>query len=462
MYHLKFLFKVSFGAMMVMILLFYNIPVFSQSSSLIDFATADWNGGSGWDDDCDGGLTNPQVNVYNGITVSVYIDPTNDNGEGSECGQAIVGYNSVHTALNSYADSKSSTGVRNLVRIAKDDDQSIYDPDPGEESTGVTITFSSPVLLRDFLFGAIHSYWEGQDETLTVTFYDAISGGDIVSADMVDTDPLGDGNPSTVVQNSGTYTVTPTGINTQEDVEFQVTTTAIQRIELSFTTEHAQTGTSEIGSMGMSGGFTIENSPIAVELISFTSTVAEGDVHLLWKTESEAGMTGYNVYRCTHENDRYEKINSAIIAAQNDPIENQYHFVDSPPMSGIYYYKLQQVEIDGTVSMHGPIMVNVETSVDSEPLTIHDYHLYGNYPNPFNPETTIRFDLPEANHVSLLIYDMHGRQIKQLRSGLYTAGRYDINWDATNQSGEKVSSGLYHCKLQAGEYSATHKMLLLK
>jgi len=91
-----------------------------------------------------------------------------------------------------------------------------------------------------------------------------------------------------------------------------------------------------------------------------------------------------------------------------------------------------------------------------------EYALHQNYPNPFNPITTIRYDLPEAGYVNVVIYDMMGHQIKQLISGSEVAGRKSVVWDSTNDYGKPVSAGVYMYRIQTGEYIQTKKMVLLK
>jgi hypothetical protein len=91
-----------------------------------------------------------------------------------------------------------------------------------------------------------------------------------------------------------------------------------------------------------------------------------------------------------------------------------------------------------------------------------EYALHQNYPNPFNPITTIRYDLPEAGYVNVVIYDMMGHQIKQLISGTEDAGHKSVVWDSTNDYGRPVSAGVYMYRIQTGEYIQTKKMVLLK
>jgi hypothetical protein len=102
-----------------------------------------------------------------------------------------------------------------------------------------------------------------------------------------------------------------------------------------------------------------------------------------------------------------------------------------------------------------------QVSIIDETLPI-PYKLYNAYPNPFNPTTQIKYDLPEDAMVTITIYDMMGRQINTLVSGQQTAGYNIVQWNATNILGESVSAGMYFYTLQAGEFRQTKKMVLLK
>ena len=96
---------------------------------------------------------------------------------------------------------------------------------------------------------------------------------------------------------------------------------------------------------------------------------------------------------------------------------------------------------------------------DIAPIT---YNLYNAYPNPFNPITTLRYDLPEDANVSITIYNMMGRQVSTLVSSQQNAGFKSVRWNATNDKGAPVSAGLYLYMIQAGEFRQTKKMVLLK
>jgi len=90
------------------------------------------------------------------------------------------------------------------------------------------------------------------------------------------------------------------------------------------------------------------------------------------------------------------------------------------------------------------------------------FSLYNNYPNPFNPMTTIRYNLPDDALVNITIYDMMGRVVKTLINDQQTTGYRSLQWNATNDNGAPVSAGLYLYTIEAGQFRQTNKMVLLK
>jgi flagellar hook assembly protein FlgD len=85
-----------------------------------------------------------------------------------------------------------------------------------------------------------------------------------------------------------------------------------------------------------------------------------------------------------------------------------------------------------------------------------------NWPNPFNPSTALRFDLPEAGAVRLSVYDVGGRLIKDLADGAYPAGSHAVIWDGRDAAGRAVASGSYFARLQAGGRQTTVRMSLVR
>jgi hypothetical protein len=90
------------------------------------------------------------------------------------------------------------------------------------------------------------------------------------------------------------------------------------------------------------------------------------------------------------------------------------------------------------------------------------FALHENYPNPFNPETNIRFDLPVGAQVEAAVYNVMGQKVKTLVLGYKEAGTYNITWNGTDDSNTEVAAGVYLLRLTAGEFARTQKMLLLK
>ena len=86
-----------------------------------------------------------------------------------------------------------------------------------------------------------------------------------------------------------------------------------------------------------------------------------------------------------------------------------------------------------------------------------EYVMQDAYPNPFNPTTTIRFGLPVSSNVVLNIYNLSGQKVTQLVNSYCEAGFYDISWNATD-----LSSGIYFCRIQAGEFHSVRKIVLVK
>ncbi|MFB0517541.1 MAG: T9SS type A sorting domain-containing protein [Candidatus Neomarinimicrobiota bacterium] len=103
------------------------------------------------------------------------------------------------------------------------------------------------------------------------------------------------------------------------------------------------------------------------------------------------------------------------------------------------------------------------TEIDlNEDLTPSQYILYQNYPNPFNPTTTIRYTNPVPSNVVLRIFDMLGREVNTIAKGSQPAGVYAVVWDGRDRHRMPVGAGVYFCRLEAGAFSETIKMLLLK
>lgn len=107
-------------------------------------------------------------------------------------------------------------------------------------------------------------------------------------------------------------------------------------------------------------------------------------------------------------------------------------------------------------------VVRIITAVDETPAAPLTYQLHQNYPNPFNPETAISYSLAKNSTVTLTVFNVMGQKIRTLIDTEQPAGRYTARWNGLNNRGLKVASGVYFYRIQAGDFSRIHKMLLLK
>ncbi len=107
--------------------------------------------------------------------------------------------------------------------------------------------------------------------------------------------------------------------------------------------------------------------------------------------------------------------------------------------------------------------VEVETGITEKDDNLPDcFALGGNYPNPFNPTTSIKFAAPHSGVVKIDIYDLMGRRVKKLLNENIAAGHHEIFWDGRNDNGDEVASGIYFYRMRADDFSAVKKMTVLK
>ncbi len=187
---------------------------------------------------------------------------------------------------------------------------------------------------------------------------------------------------------------------------------------------------------------------IPVELSSFTAIQDKENVTLNWVTQTELNNLGFEIERKNSTNDF---INIGFVEGNGtSTISNFYTFVDKPEQSDKLFYRLKQIDFDGTYSYSQII----EIDFNSTPI---EFALFQNYPNPFNPMTTIKYSVPKTVLVKMNIYDILGREIIVLINEVKTPGNYEVDFNASN-----LSSGVYFYRIQAGDFLSTKKMLLVK
>ena len=189
------------------------------------------------------------------------------------------------------------------------------------------------------------------------------------------------------------------------------------------------------------------NQLIPVELTSFTASVSDKNVTLNWSTATETNNRGFEIQRKTSAGDF---LTVAFVEGKGTTQEPQaYSYADKNIENGKYSYRLKQVDFSGSYSYSN--VAEVEVKIPAK------FGLNQNYPNPFNPTTTISYEIAKETNVSLKVYDVIGNEIATLVNETKPAGTYEVIFDASS-----LSNGVYFYKIQAGNFTATKKLILMK
>ena len=188
-------------------------------------------------------------------------------------------------------------------------------------------------------------------------------------------------------------------------------------------------------------------TPLPVELTAFTATGMISSVVLNWTTATETNNSGFEI----EQKSSADWTTLGFVAGHGTSnASHRYSYVVSNVSPGRSSYRLKQIDRDGNFKYSQ----TVEATVGTGPK---DYGLSQNYPEPFNPSTTISYDLPTSSRVKLTIYDILGHNVATLVNEQKEAGSYSVQWNASN-----VASGVYFYRLEAGSFLQTKKLVLLK
>ena len=191
------------------------------------------------------------------------------------------------------------------------------------------------------------------------------------------------------------------------------------------------------------------NSTITpVELVSFSATIDNDNIHLQWTTASEIENYGYTIER-SEDNVNYKPIGFVPGNGTNNN-SAAFGFTDEHINPGDYYYRLLQTDYNGTIEILDTLHVNYNV-----PVT---FQVVNNYPNPFNAGTVIAFTVPNEGKVNVLIYNIRGELITTLYDGQIQSGYHALHWDGKNQNGLPVASGVYICSVRYGNTTKTLQM----
>lgn len=194
---------------------------------------------------------------------------------------------------------------------------------------------------------------------------------------------------------------------------------------------------------------TPDGEPLPVELSSFSAFVNGNSIILMWRTETEVSNYGFDIERTlTSISVGWEKI-GFIEGNGNCNSPKEYSFTDTPDGGISFQYRLKQIDTDGQYQYSETVAVDIAAPAQFE--------LKQNFPNPFNPATTITYNLPRDGFVSMKVYDIVGSEIETLVNEEKKAGSYLITFDGT-----KLSSGVYICKMSGNGFVRSIKMLMVK
>jgi hypothetical protein len=197
--------------------------------------------------------------------------------------------------------------------------------------------------------------------------------------------------------------------------------------------------------------FTIEEA-IPVELISFIAQRTDAGVELNWKTATETNNSGFTIERSRDE-ENFTQI--GFVSGRGTTTEiTSYNYLDTEIETGKYYYRLKQTDFDGTFKYLNVVLVDVGLP--------KQFQLSQNHPNPFNPSTTIKFQLPVDANVRIELFNSIGQKVSELLNSDLSGGVHEVTFE-----GSKLSSGIYYYTMNAigkdgKNFTSTKKMILMK
>ena len=194
------------------------------------------------------------------------------------------------------------------------------------------------------------------------------------------------------------------------------------------------------------------DASIPVELLGFSASKSGNSVVLNWATATETNNSGFEIQK--NSGTGFMKI--GFVAGNGTTTDKKsYSFVDQNTVNGTFFYRLKQIDLNGTYSYSN--IVEITNGIPA------NFNLTQNYPNPFNPSTTINYSLPYESNVKIIVYNLIGEVVKELANSTQQAGEYTIRFNANG-----FSSGIYFYSINASSidgkhnYQSVRKMTLLK
>ncbi|MFZ5517749.1 MAG: FlgD immunoglobulin-like domain containing protein [Candidatus Zhuqueibacterota bacterium] len=199
------------------------------------------------------------------------------------------------------------------------------------------------------------------------------------------------------------------------------------------------------------------NFVVPVELSAFNATVKQDHVLLEWRTETETNNFGFEIQR-SEKADEFLKI-GFVPGRQTTSQPQRYSYLDNDIFSGTFSYRLKQIDTDGSFYFSATRTVTITAPKEAR--------LTECYPNPFNPATTIHYEISNAEigiqKVEVIVYNSLGEKVRTLVNDEMSAGFYSVVWNGRNDSGDSVASGTYLCLMRVnGKIGQSLKMTFLR
>jgi hypothetical protein len=287
----------------------------------------------------------------------------------------------------------------------------------------------------------------------------AVTGGAVYSFSCRILDNTPDGEAALMVnwRNSGGDLSTRTSGHSSDQSAWQAISLANQQAPAEATIARIRVrGYQQAGAGGgyvyadeitLSGDFSL-----SVHLSGMEAEPVAGGVQIRWTTESEIQTCGFRIYRAEFPEGPFEEVTNALIPSRGAGSSRvEYSFVDAGAgMEAEFWYRLEEEDQEGNLTALG--MVRVSSGRGNALLPSET--ALGNYPNPFNPVTTLFYSIPEdlaGKRIRIEIFDLLGRRILKMADDFMNPGRHSVLWNGRDEAGLDVPSGAYLCRMTGEE-----------
>ena len=190
---------------------------------------------------------------------------------------------------------------------------------------------------------------------------------------------------------------------------------------------------------------------LPVEMVFFEANVQNQFVSLNWMTRTETDNYAFDIEK-SYDNKEFVKIGT-MAGNGTSTTEKNYQFVDENQTIGTVYYRLKQTDFSGNYNYSGTVCVEIAAP--------KEFRLAQNYPNPFNPTTNISFSIAEHSLVNFSIYSINGVLVRELINGQMQPGQHTVKWNAVDNNGNLLPSGIYFGSLKTATNQQVIKMSLI-